>query len=1067
MMFNIGEIVHGPHFPESVEIKRCELFGEFYIIEAIGRETNQFYELMLEKEKLTDLKSLKENKSESSVQAIDIQRYLQYLMLHNEVKYSRTRALGNKKLLPLPHQIEAVYGRMLQVPQIRFLLADDPGAGKTIMSGMLIKELKARYSVERILILVPPLVVRQWREELLEKFNEHFHIINRNVLKEYGGKNPFVANDLCLASMYWAAREDIKLLIQEAEFDLIIVDEAHKMAAYTHGTIKKRTSRTKLYQLGESILRKAPHCLLLTATPHKGDMENFRHLMKLIDEDIFSNISGNESLREKTNPFMIRRLKESMKNFDGTPLFPKRTTKTIKYTLTDEELALYDAVTQYVREHFNRAISNGSNSTAFAMMLLQRRLSSSLEAIHLSLKRRYKRLVQLYKQTEQERQKYIKKLGHIELENYLEEASEQQELIEKQLEQAVDSIDTTELKKEIMVLKKLIEQAENLKLYAVEKKYQELEKTLFGTNGLLQQNEKILIFTESTDTLNYLERKLLEHVPKIAKIVGSFSMDERRRQVELFRNECQIMLATDAGGESINLQFCNQMINYDIPWNPNKLEQRMGRIHRIGQKNEVFVFNLVAQNTREGSVMTRLLEKMEQMKEDLGSDLVYDFIGEVLEDKFDSLADLMQEAILSRERLDDVIANMEKTLSEEHQKLLKLMQEERMVEDPLDLSILKREQNDLTVKRIPIRAYTDLATYILEKKKVRVYDTNDGKVKRIERLPKFIRDSLPELSKYQGESYRFTGVREYESEEVALLYSDHPIFRLSMGLMKKENEKRSWGEYLATYDVPEPLRVEIYNISVVDGTGKELENHYIHLAKRESGEIISLDPYWLFVGNFYESVVELSDDKVNECLGHVLKHASFIRDEIQAKRQKQLDKLQEFLEKSFHEQYRDTLEKLEKYQQENIDNRNSALINQMNAHLIDLDMKKEERLNIILRQKNISMKPPKRILSLQVAPTGRSKRVMAIDYKEAVEKYEKANGRINIKMFDCLALVDFYSERFNGEERYILLTHDPNYMPSEEHLEDLADILSKLYIYVVQDGQIVQERAMAEEIFVF
>ncbi len=1067
MMFNIGEIVHGPHFPESVEIKRCELFGEFYIIEAIGRETNQFYELMLEKEKLTDLKSLKENKSESSVQAIDIQRYLQYLMLHNEVKYSRTRALGNKKLLPLPHQIEAVYGRMLQVPQIRFLLADDPGAGKTIMSGMLIKELKARYSVERILILVPPLVVRQWQEELLEKFNEHFHIINRNVLKEYGGKNPFVANDLCLASMYWAAREDIKLLIQEAEFDLIIVDEAHKMAAYTHGTIKKRTSRTKLYQLGESILRKAPHCLLLTATPHKGDMENFRHLMKLIDEDIFSNISGNESLREKTNPFIIRRLKESMKNFDGTPLFPKRTTKTIKYTLTDEELALYDAVTQYVREHFNRAISNGSNSTAFAMMLLQRRLSSSLEAIHLSLKRRYKRLVQLYRQTEQERKKYIKKLGHIELENYLEEASEQQELIEKQLEQSVDSVDTIELKKEIMVLKKLIEQAENLKLYAVEKKYQELEKTLFGTNGLLQQNEKILIFTESTDTLNYLERKLLEHVPKIAKIVGSFSMDERRRQVELFRNECQIMLATDAGGESINLQFCNQMINYDIPWNPNKLEQRMGRIHRIGQKNEVFVFNLVAQNTREGSVMIRLLEKMEQMKEDLGSDLVYDFIGEVLEDKFDSLADLMQEAILNRERLDDVIANMEKTLSEEHQKLLKLMQEERMVEDPLDLSILKREQNDLTVKRIPIRAYTDLATYILEKKKVRVYDTNDGKVKRIERLPKFIRDSLPELARYQGESYRFTGIREYESEEVALLNSDHPIFKLSMDLMKKENEKRSWGRYLVTYDVPEPLMVEVYNISIVDGTGKELENHFIHLAKRENGEIIALDPYWLFAGHFYENVIELSDNASNECIGHVLKHSSLIRDQVQAKRQKQLDKLLAFLEKSFNEQYRNTLEKLEKYQQENIENRNSALINQMNAHLIDLDMKKEERLNVIRRQKNISMKPPKKILSLQLAPTGRSKRVMSIDYKDVVEKYEKANGRINIKMFDCLALVDFYSERFNGEERYIILTNDPNYMPSEEHLEDLADILKKVYIYVVQDGEIIEERAMEKEIFVF
>ncbi|MDQ0163332.1 hypothetical protein J2S06_002412 [Bacillus alveayuensis] len=590
---------------------------------------------------------------------------------------------------------------------------------------------------------------------------------------------------------------------------------------------------------------------------------------------------------------------------------------------------------------------------------------------------------------------------------------------------------------------------------------------MFGTNGLLQQNEKILIFTESTDTLNYLERKLLEHVPKIAKIVGSFSMDERRRQVELFRNECQIMLATDAGGESINLQFCNQMINYDIPWNPNKLEQRMGRIHRIGQKNEVFVFNLVAQNTREGSVMIRLLEKMEHMKEDLGSDLVYDFIGEVLEDKFDSLADLMQEAILNRERLDDVIANMEKTLSEEHQKLLKLMQEERMVEDPLNLSILKREQNDLTVKRIPIRAYTDLATYILEKKKVRVYDTNDGKVKRIERLPKFIRDSLPELARYQGESYRFTGIREYESEEVALLNSDHPIFKLSMDLMKKENEKRSWGRYLVTYDVPEPLMVEVYNISIVDGTGKELENHFIHLAKRENGEIIALDPYWLFAGHFYENVIELSDHASNECMGNVLKHSSLIRDQVQANRQKQLDKLLAFLEKSFNEQYRNTLEKLEKYQQENIDNRNSALINQMNAHLIDLDMKKEERLNIIRCQKNISMKPPKKILSLQLAPTGRSKRVMTIDYKDVVEKYEKANGRINIKMFDCLALVDFYSERFNGEERYIILTNDPNYMPSEEHLEDLEDILKKVYIYVVQDCEIIEERAMKKEIFVF
>src|SRR5699024_4374580 len=241
-------------------------------------------------------------------------------------------------------------------------------------------------------------------------------------------------------SMYWAIRDNVKPLIQEADFDLIIVDEAHKMAAYTHGTAKKKVFRTKLYQLGEAILKKAEHVLLLTATPHKGDTENFRHLMKLIDEDIFTSSVVNETLKEKVNPFMIRRLKENLINFDGTPIFPKRTTKTIQFELTESELKLYDNVTNYVREYFNKAITSGSQSTAFAMMLLQRRLSSSIDAIHLSLKRRYTRLVELYKHTEKERKRHLRKVKIIESENYLEENSEQQEKIEEQLEQSVTDI---------------------------------------------------------------------------------------------------------------------------------------------------------------------------------------------------------------------------------------------------------------------------------------------------------------------------------------------------------------------------------------------------------------------------------------------------------------------------------------------------------------------------------------------------------------------------------------------------------------------------------------------------
>lgn len=458
-MLENGSIVRGAQFPETVEIKKCEPIDEqFYIVEAIGRDTSKFYEMMLENNDIQSLEKLNQVNEYNNLQPEDIQHFLQYYELVNERRYKKSRALGSNNLIPLPHQIEAVYSRMLQSPKIRYLLADDPGAGKTIMSGMLIKELKARQSVERILILVPPLVLKQWQEELEEKFSESFHIINRSVVQEYGNKNPFIVNNQCLASMYWASRDEIKSLINEADFDLVIVDEAHKMAAYTYGVQKKKTRRTRLYQLGESLLHKTEHSILLTATPHKGDMENFRHLMKLLDDDIFSSVSANESLREKSNPFIIRRLKESMTNFDGTPIFPKRTTKTIKYHLSDVELDLYHQVTDYVREHFNRAINKGSNSTAFAMMLLQRRLSSSIEAIHISLIRRKKRLEKLLERTLKERKSYFAKLKKIDISDYSDESSETLEELESKLLYSIDDVDPEELKIEISELEKLIKQ---------------------------------------------------------------------------------------------------------------------------------------------------------------------------------------------------------------------------------------------------------------------------------------------------------------------------------------------------------------------------------------------------------------------------------------------------------------------------------------------------------------------------------------------------------------------------------------------------------------------------------
>jgi superfamily II DNA or RNA helicase len=1070
-MIKIGEIVNGSHFPETVEIKLVESFGEnYYSVAAIGRESHTYYERMLERHELESLTKVElENSNANELTPRDIQHLLQYYSFQIEERYSKGRSLGNKNLMPLPHQIEAVYSKMLQVPQTRFLLADDPGAGKTIMSGMLIKELSARESVKRILILVPPLVLKQWQEELNDKFNEHFLIINRAMVRQYGGKNPFIEHDLCLASIYWAAREDVKVLAQEADFDLIIVDEAHKMAAYTHGTIKKKTSKTKLYHLGESILRKVPHCVLLTATPHKGDVENFRHLMKLIDQDIFSSTTVNETLKEKSNPFIIRRLKENLTNFDGTPLFPKRITKTLQFDLSERELQLYEAVTDYVRNHFNRAMGNGSNSTAFAMMLLQRRLSSSTEAIHLSLQRRKERLEILLQETEQERKRIINKLQKLEVDDFEDEGYDEQQRLEDSLEQAVDLIDTEELKIEIQELDKLIQQTSYIRLNMLERKYDELERTLFASNGLLDKQEKILIFTESTDTLKYLERRLKERVPAIAKIVGKYSMDERRRQVELFRNECQVMLATDAGGESINLQFCNQMINYDIPWNPNKLEQRMGRIHRIGQKNEVAIFNLVAANTREGDVMIRLLDKMERMREDLGSDSVYDFIGEILDDEYGNLANLMEAAILNRENLDDIIATMDKRISEEHQRLLKFFENERVADQTFDLPTMRREQHDKSVESLPKRVYTPFAEYIFKKNNIRVYDSFENMVKRVDRFPKFIRETSRKLNLGLGnisDSIKFTGYIEYESEDVVRLNEVHELVKLAMYLTKKEVEQQSVKRYSVSYPVGEPISVNVYSTIITDGTGTELAKDILFLAERENGDVIQLDPYWLFQ-SFSGTVMQFENKTFSNIQSEAVKATIQLRNNVKIKRELQLNKVADYLHKTFKKQIDDIIDKRYLYEQDNIDNKNSALINQMNANLIDTEMRRDERLLLIERQRNIGMEPPKLLMQIELTPNHQRSRVFTNNYKEIIEHYEKDNGRGNIKKFNSFALVDFYSERFNGEPRFIIITHQDDYFPSKEHLEDIREIAEKVFIYVIKNNEVVKERKLAEEIFIF
>lgn len=370
-------------------------------------------------------------------------------------------------------------------------------------------------------------------------------------------------------------------------------------------------------------------------------------------------------------------------------------------------------------------------------------------------------------------------------------------------------------------------------------------------------------------------------------------------------------------------------------------------------------------------------------------------------------------------------------LSEEHKKLLEKVEKERLSEDAFDLPKMRREQHDLVVQKLPERNYGHFTEYILTKSNVRIHQTQNEKIRRIERLPKYIRDisKTNHLPLYQlDEAIRFTSYGEYATNGIDRISEDHPLFKLGMILTRKENEKLAVERYMVYYPMVEPLTVEAYVISLTDGTGKELADGSIRSA--------------------------------------VIKASMELRDEVRHKREGQLNRVMGYLDKTFKKQIDDLIERRDKYEQENEDNRNSALINQMDVNLIDLEMRKERRLSLVERQKNIGMKPPKRLIQLEVVPRGKPGRVFSIDYKIIIEEYERQNGRGNLKMFNPLALVDFYSERYNGKPRYIIVTEDEFYWPSEEYYEDLHEIADQVYIYVVRDKKVIEERKLDQLLLV-
>ena len=645
-------------------------------------------------------------------------------------------AVHTSLIEPLPHQITAVYESMLPRQPLRFLLADDPGAGKTIMAGLLIKELLVRGDLRRCLVVCPGSLVEQWQDELHRRFHLPFEILTNDKLEAARTGNWFLENNLAIARLDKLARnQDVqaKLAASECRWDLVICDEAHKMSARFFGG---EIDYTKRYRLGQLLGGLTRHLLLLTATPHNGKEEEFQLFLALLDGDRFEGRFRDGVHQVDVSDLMRRMVKEGLRTFDGRPLFPERIAYTVPYKLSHAEAHLYREVTEYVREEFNRAeaLQNDrrAGTVGFALTILQRRLASSPEAIYQSLRRRRQRLEQRLRELEVLQRGASAPPPPLEFGPFLdaddldelEDAPENevQAVEEEVLDQATAAATLAELRTEIATLARLEALAAQVRRSGTDSKWQDLAQLLhtiftppaadphaaeealpYGAGPLpppkRSPRQKLVIFTEHRDTLAYLARRigsLLGRQEALVVIHGGLGREERRKAQERFLHdpEVQVLLATDAAGEGINLQRAHLMINYDLPWNPNRIEQRFGRIHRIGQTEVCHLWNLVAEETREGDVYRALLDKLERAREALGGQ-VFDVLGR-LQFQGRPLRELLIEAIRYGDR-PEVRARLEQAIAEtvDRAHLASLLEERALAHDTMDATRVARVREEM------------------------------------------------------------------------------------------------------------------------------------------------------------------------------------------------------------------------------------------------------------------------------------------------------------------------------------------------------------------------------------
>jgi superfamily II DNA or RNA helicase len=861
-----GQILTGSLFSEPMRVETVQANGPAsWVVGLVGTQSERFRKVTLtaaDLDRLTVLDAEHSFDGDGRLLRLGLQAYA----LGIAYEFDPYFGLSISRVDPLPHQLEAVYDYLLKLARVRFLLADDAGAGKTIMAGLLIRELELRGLAERILIVCPANLAFQWQRELREKFDTKFLVLKGQDIRDQFGVNQWLERTRVITSLDLAKRADILPGLRQVHWDLVIVDEAHRMSA------SDESHKSLRYKLGELLRDTSDHMLLLTATPHRGDPQNFSLFLQLLDADCYADVKSiREAMNRRRAPFYLRRTKEAMVYFperrsDGTwaakPIFTKRIPHTVDFQIDGAEFDLYRDVTRFVKRESARAAAEGEDPRAraigFLMSLYQRRLASSTYAMRRSLENRARRLEEGLKRAQDLARQAPPDLPDPEELEEMEES--ERDRLEALLEAITLAGSADQVRQEVQELRRLAVQAKAVEDAGTEAKLSELKSLLQKEGFFDHADQRLLLFTEFRDTLDYLMGRLKTWGFRVGCIHGgmkSGSRDElgtRLHAEQQFREgEIQVLVATEAAGEGINLQVCNILFNYDIPWNPNRLEQRMGRIHRYGQRKDCLIFNFVATNTIEGRVLQRLHEKLQEIRDALDDDAVFNVVGEVLPAAHvervlrDYYAGKLGDADLEERMLRDV--------DEEQFRAICQNALEGLASKKLNLEMLierrARAQERRVVPETIARFIREAAEFVpLTLKTVPSVPHAFEPARTPSILRRYEKDSDWRLPALADRYPRCSTDREAaETEKLEWVTPGHPLFEA----IRRHTHARALdvlgtGATFHSLQHESPARIDFYRARVVDGLGQVVHERLFAVEIPEDGEPRLQEPGLL--GNF-------------------------------------------------------------------------------------------------------------------------------------------------------------------------------------------------------------------------